>query len=94
MGSKIDSQMQQIYSDCVKKGGSSGQKIAEPEAIKLITRAETLNNSYTSSCFSSSNRGNKYLKTLLNGDPNNFTKEGHDTIQSYLSTGESSWFGA
>ena len=87
MGSKIDSQMQQIYSDCVHKGGSSEQKIAQPEAMKLITRAETLNNSYTSSCFSSSNRGNKYLKKLVNENPNSFTKEGHDTIQSYLSTG-------
>src|SRR5437879_13519929 len=87
MGSKIDSQMQQIYSDCVQKGGSSGQKVAEPEAMKLITRAETLNNSYTSSCFSSSNRGNKYLKKLVKDNPANFTPEGNDTNQSYLSTG-------
>ncbi|GEM_PF-2148025 len=80
--SRIDSQMLKIY--------ESSSKISEKETIDLIKRAEEINNTASSSCFSSetSRKGNKKLLNLVRDNEGSFAPANREMIENYLKSGK------
>lgn len=85
---KIDNEMQNLHLRFTQKNSDHGNKISENEALLLIKRADTLNNSGSSSCFKRSHAGNKQLLKLLIKHRADFSEESTGLINRYLASGQ------
>ena len=86
---KIDNQMLEIYNQSIKNDSACGKTISKEEAHKLIERAEQLNNTRQSSfSYKKEKSGNKYLRTLMQQNPQNFSLASIKMINNFLTTGQ------
>lgn len=88
MGGKIDKQMMNDFKTYSQRSSDQGKQISEQEAMTLIRRAKTLNGTYTSSCFGSSeNKGTNDLKSLVKQHGDRFSPESKAAINAFVTTG-------
>lgn len=88
MGGRIDKQMMKDFKTLDKQSNAQGQKINEQDTLTLINRAKTLNGTYTSSCFGTSeNKGTKDLKNIMRQHEDRFSPESRAAISNFLRTG-------
>lgn len=88
MGGKIDKQMMNDFKTFSQRSSDQGKQISEQEAMTLIRRAKTLNGTYTSSCFGSSeNKGTNDLKSLMKKGGDIFSPESKAAINTFVTTG-------